>query len=195
MYLMNSAARDARRVAAALGLLALGLAARPAAARAQWSCPSVATAAQTCTFTPSVAMTVDNFSTVRITGLTGSTLPLRTRTLSGTDYVAGYIDAAAVTVRVWANRSWTATFTASAPTGTPTKSVNQFSWVRAASCPATGHTALAAGIANAIFASGTGAATPNAGSPQVLCFRTALSWTGDTPGTVTLPLSFTVSAP
>jgi hypothetical protein len=102
-----------------------------------------------------------------------------------------------VTVTAWSNNPFTATFTAGAVTPAA-KGIGAFSWARNASaaCPsATAYTTLT-NAATPVFASGTTAATPNAGLTTFLCLRTALTWTGDLSGTtISVPFSFTIGSP
>lgn len=183
-----------RRWPASAGLLAL-LAVSADVASAQ-SCSSATTCTVALTGTTGSTLVVGRFTALTVSP--SGTFSLRSGSaLSQADYTAGFSNSAPVTVTAWSNTAFTATFTAGAVTPAA-KGIGAFSWARNASaaCPsATAYTPLT-NAATPVFASGTTAATPNAGLTTFLCLRTALSWTGDLSGTtISVPLGFTIASP
>lgn len=133
----------------------------------------------------------------KFTSLTVSTTSLALNAgfagVRATDYAAGSINSAVLTIRSWSNTAnWNVTITPTA-TGKP---LGDFSWARTASCAAGTFTTLGAGSVS-LFAAAQTTPSPNAGVATQICVRTALSWTGDpaSGGAISLPLRFTVAAP
>ena len=184
------------RLAAWLACLALAACARALPAQ----CTANTTTCRVVTLAGSSAMTVPKLTSLSLG--TGS-LTLAATRLSAAQYAAGMVDGGALVVTARANAPWSVTFAPTTATfayaGTltnPNKPASQLQWARGASCPAPAASYAATALGgNAVFAAGTGAATPAAGVSQQLCFRTALGWTADVPGTYTLQLTVTMTAP
>lgn len=108
---------------------------------------------------------------------------------------AGKTATQTMTLSVRANRSWIitasgdATFTASGSLARTTKPVSDIRWSTVNSGSGTGLATTAATIAsgNAGAASGTNIKT--------LYWWTTLSWTGDPPGSYSMPITLTLTAP
>lgn len=114
-------------------------------------------------------------------------------TATAAEFNAGFANPLLTPVTVRANRSWTVTFRATAATWTgvgplarTNKPVGDLQWGTAAGGPFTNAT-----TANVTL--GTGAAT--AGTTLNLHVRTRYQWTADTPGSYSLPLQLTITAP
>ena len=148
---------------------------------------------------PSITETVPKLSSLDVST---ASLALAASTVGGSQYLAGYVDGAALAVTAYANTAWSVTFAAGASSfgysgsyANPSKAVGDLTWARGTSCPAAvAYTAVTTSGA-AVYASGTSAATPQAGVSQTLCYRTALGWATTVPGTYTVQLTFTITAP
>lgn len=187
--LRPSPARGALSAALALVLLAAG--AREAAAQ---SCQT--NGATTCTF--SVPVTI-NVGTAVAATLASSTATLATPTAG--DFDAGSSVTAAPTLTVQANRSWTLLVAAGAAAWTTSggspgdppwaaKPIADLQW----GTSATGPTWTALSQTAATVTTGAGA-TPNAGQAVAVYFKLLHAWTTDTPGTYSLPVTYTLTAP
>lgn len=192
-----ASSRTGGRVALVLAaLVAVAGGARPA--RAQ--CTTNTTTCRVATLAGSAALTVPRLTSLTVSG---SALTLAASRLGAADYDAGGVDGGSLVVTATANAAWTVTFAPTTATfgyagafANPAKPASELRWARAASCPAAGASYVATAPAgNAVFASGTATATPQGGLAQRLCFRTALDWARDVPGTYTLGLTITISAP
>ena len=114
-------------------------------------------------------------------------------TATANDFAAGFGTAVAVPMTIKANRSWTLTFAAGAaawtgtgPTARPAKPAGDLQWGLSSTGPFTD-------LATAMSTIGAGAAT--SGQVIPLHVRTRYSWTADTPGSYSLPLVVTITAP
>ncbi len=171
-------------------LALLGAAAAPA--RAQ-SCPVTGL---------NVSCNVTNNVSIQIVAATEVLLPSSGITLSTPDLTAyqdGYQNTAGPTVTVKANRSWRLNISASTATGywTPTggawpnKPAGDLRWALSAGGT---YTALKVDPASDQLGSGSGA-TNATGTGIPLYFQTALDWNLDKPGTYTLTVLYTLTAP
>ncbi len=130
-------------------------------------------------------------STVVRLSIPSTTIALGTAT--GTEFANGFANPVLVPLSVRANRSWTLTFRSTAATWTATgtgaranKPNTDLQWGASVGGPFTNVTTTAVTV-------GTGAAT---GTGTVnLYLRTRYQWTLDTPGSYSLPLQVTISAP
>lgn len=189
------ATRSPRLLPVALALLG-AVGAR--AAHAQ--CTTNTTTCRVATLAGSSALTVPRLTSLTVSG---SALTLAAGRLGAADYDAGSVAGGALVVTARANAAWTVTFAPTTATfgyagayANPAKPAADLRWARAAACPAAVASYVAtAPTGNAVFASGTAGATPQDGLVQQLCFRTALAWARDVPGTYTLGLTITISAP
>ena len=119
--------------------------------------------------------------------------PIALGTATATDFAAGFGTPLSVPVNVRANRSWTvtlrgtsATWTGTGPRARLNKPVGDLQWGTAAGGPFTNLSTTAVTL-------GTGGAT--AGQPINLHLRTRYTWTLDGPGSYSLPLQLTITAP
>lgn len=159
----------------------------------------VAEAQGTCTApvgtkcTTAITLPTPNSSSVtnpRVVMLSASPVA-STWTVGSATLDAGTSAVVPITLTIIANRSWTV-----AVSGDPSWRVSANGW----SSKPVSHvlwSTTATGTSTALATSGVTVATGVAGSSmvQVLYFRTLLSWTTDTPGTYTMPLSFSVVSP
>ena len=185
----------AKRVTVAV-LGALVVAALAAGADAQCT-----TSTSTCSVAnlPSITETVPKLSSLDVST---ASLALNASTVGGSHFLAGYVDGAALAVTAYANTAWSVTFAAGASSfgysgsyANPSKAVGDLTWARSASCPTAVAYAALTTTGAAVYASGTGSATPQTGVSQTLCFRTMLGWTTTVPGTYTVQMTFTITAP
>lgn len=130
-------------------------------------------------------------STVVRLQIPGSPIALATATAA--EFAAGFGTPLSVPVNVRANRSWTvtlrgtsATWTGTGPRARLNKPVGDLQWGTAAGGPFTNLSTTAVTL-------GTGGAT--AGQPINLHLRTRYTWTLDGPGSYSLPLQLTITAP
>jgi hypothetical protein len=110
-----------------------------------------------------------------------------------TDFDAGSQDvASAITATVKANRGYTLNIRGGAATwsgGSGTKAVGDLRWRTGGAAPGTAMTTSDAVVAT------TGAGTSGAGTNYAFTYNIAWSYASDTPGTYTLPVIFTATAP
>lgn len=112
----------------------------------------------------------------------------------GAEFEAGFGQTTGPSLTMRANQSWTvtiraaqATWTASAPPARANKPASDLRWGTSGAGPFTGLTTTAVSLA-------TGP-TATAGTVIPLYFRVMYAWTLDTPGTYSLPLQLTITAP
>jgi hypothetical protein len=179
-----SGQRERRRSARSV-FLAVALALAPHIARGQLGCSGA-----TCT----VEITMPVTDVVRLT-LSQTSIALGTPT--GSDYVSGYrdISGAAATVTVKANRAFrvqivgsTSNFTYSGAFANPNKPASDLLWATSQ-----------AGLASTTNTMGASATLMNQGASasatQLLFLRTLWRFSTDVPGTYSLIVSVTLSAP
>lgn len=171
---------------AALALALVGAAALAAPAAAQ-SC-NAAIPAGTCSLTTTTSFTIG--PALQLTVSAASTI---LTTPQATDFDAGFTTDAGPTVTVQGNQTWTvqvgtsqAAWTASGAGARPNKPAGDLEWGLAAGGPFQSVSLTAQAL-------GTG--TRTAGTSYTVFYRTLYSWTLDTPGTYSLPVTFTLVTP
>lgn len=112
----------------------------------------------------------------------------------GAEFEAGFGQTTGPVLTMRANRSWSVTvraaqttWTASAPPARANKPASDLEWGTASSGPFTGLTTSAVSLSVG--------PTATAGTVIPLYFRVRYAWTLDTPGTYSLPIQLTVTAP
>jgi hypothetical protein len=146
----------------------------------------------------SMAMTVGK--TVRLEA-SSSTLSLASGDLSAADYESGSTTAGSVVITARANTGVAVTVAAATSnfsyTGnaaiTPTKAATTVLW--STNAFATSGTQLTTSGGTVIPSTGSGNGGATAGTSATVSFRTSLGWTSDPPGTYSLTLNFTITAP
>lgn len=172
--------------------------ATPGNAHAQNSCNTGNGANASCSVDITAAMTVNK--TVRLEA-SASTLALASGDLSATDYAGGFKTAGSVVITARANTGIAVTLAAASAnfsysgstSPAPTKAASTVSW--SLNAFSTAGTALSTGGGTIIANTGAGNAGATAGTSATVSFRTNLGWTTDPPGTYSLTLNFTVTAP
>lgn len=178
-----------RRVPLSLSMLVCALAV-PGAARAQTCTAPIP--AGTCGASTSTTLTI---GTVLQLALSSTATPLTPP--STADYDAAFVANSGPTATVKCNRSWRLQIGATAGTWTATntqpgvaaranKPASDLQWSTGAGGPFTGLTVSSADAT-------TGGAT--AGTTQSFFYRTLYDWTLDTPGSYSLTVVFTLTAP
>lgn len=160
---------------------------------------------QTCTLPAApCVLSLNTSATVNdVLRLTLSATNLDLGTPTETDYIAGYKDAAIhPTATVRANRAWAVTVGghagatefgyASGPTN-PHKAAADLVWAKTAATLGTPTGNLSGPTVLSSSSIGTDGVT--ASSSQDIYFRTKWFWTSDVPGTYSLTVDFTLSAP
>ncbi len=149
-------------------------------------------AAQTATGNPATVSVTASATVNDMLQLTLSSITTDLGTPTVADFNAGYLNAVGPTATVKSNRAWTvnvkghtATFTGSG-TANPTKSAADLQW------------GTTAGTYNhdmsTVAPLATGAATANSGALPIF-FHTLWNYATDSPGTYSLVVDFTLSAP
>lgn len=178
-------------LARALALaLAVALAVAPSSARAQGNCDLGGQATCVVGGTNQYAMTVTISTVVRLS-IPSTTVALGTAT--GTEFANGFGTPVLVPVSLRANRSWTlalrttaATWTATGTGARANKPNSDLQWGTATAGPFTNLSTTNATVATGA-ATGTGAVN--------LYLRSRYQWTLDTPGSYSIPLQLTITAP
>lgn len=179
------------RVLASLVALGVSLVAAPVAdAEAQGNCNVNNRNSCQVGGTATYGMNLTISTVVRLQ-IPGSPIALGTATAA--EFAAGFGTPLSVPVNVRANRSWTvtlrgtsATWTGTGPRARLNKPVGDLQWGTAAGGPFTNLSTTAVTL-------GAGGAT--AGQPINLHLRTRYTWTLDGPGSYSLPLQLTITAP
>jgi hypothetical protein len=182
-----------RTIARAVPVALIALAAA-SAARAQ-TCTNAGVASATCSVVATATATVQHVVSMNIgstaLGLSGITA-IANYNASG---VATMNDLNLHTITVRANRSWTVsvngnaatwTFTPAGGTTDPSKVVGDLGWSATGAAPFTAMTTAAATVA-------TGSATNSSTIP--MSYQTTYNITKDVPGSYSLGLTYTISAP
>ena len=181
-------------IARALLIAGLSLVAAVATATAQSPCTAGNGASKSCTVTSTITMVVGKTTRLEV----GSTsLTLFNNTVSATDYVAGSKTAGSLSFTLRANAAANVTLSAAtanfgyagSASPAPTKSVSTLQWSSNNGSSWNNMTTTGAQIATA--AAATSGTTP----AQPITFRTLLGWTSDPPGTYTVTLNLTITAP
>ena len=155
---------------------------------------------QSCTVNGTANCNINSTVTIQIGAATMVALPGSTITLNTPyvpDYDAGYQDSPGPSATVRANRSWRLYISASTASGYWTaaggawasKPAGDLRWALASGGP---YTSLLVSPGSAQIGSGAAA---TAGTSIPLYFRTSLDWLRDTPGTYTLTVMYTLTAP
>ncbi len=125
-------------------------------------------------------------------GASSSSVPLGTP--SSSDFDAGYGQTGGPTLTIKANAAWNVTlrgtqaiWTASPSPARANKPVGDLQWALAAGGPFVNMTTTAATL--------TSGAAASAGTTVSLSFRVKYAWLLDTPGSYSLPLQLTITAP
>lgn len=177
--------------AARLGALLAGLLLGPSAeARAQGSCNVNNRATCVIGGTATYGMNLTISTVVRLS-IPGSPVALGAATAA--DFTAGFGAPVLVPLNVRANTTWSVTlsavsplFTGTGPSARTDKPAADLQWATAAAGPFTDLTLTGVGV---------GAGTATAGQVVNLYLRTRYAWTLDTPGSYSLPLQLTITAP
>jgi hypothetical protein len=167
-------------------------------AHAQNSCNTGNGSSANCNVDITAAMTV--LKTVRLEA-SASTLALASGDLSAADYAGGSKTAGSVVITARANTGIAVTLSAASAnfsysgsaSPVPTKAASTVLW--STNAFATAGTALGTTGGTIIANTGVGNAGATAGASATVSFRTNLGWTTDPPGTYSLTLNFTVTAP
>jgi len=162
------------------------------------SCTAGNGSTASCSLNFTMAMTVNK--TVRLEASSGS-LSLANNDASAAEYVAGFKTQGSLTLTARANTGIAVTIAAAttnfsyagSASPAPTKAASTLQW--STDNFATAGVNLSTVAATIIPSTGLGNAGATQATFRTLSFRTGLLWASDPPGTYTLTLNFTVTAP
>jgi hypothetical protein len=191
------------RIFSRRGLLSFALLACTARGAAAQSCTTGNGAHDDCsggTGIISIPMAMTVGKTVRLEA-SASSLALASGDLSAADYAAGFKTAGSISITARANTGIAVTLAAATTNFTysgsvspaPTKAASTVLW--SLNSFATAGTALSTSGGTVIANTGSGNAGATTGTTATVSFRTNLGWATDPPGTYSLTLNFTVTAP